>query len=321
MLKKILLLLFSIIISLQVAGISLAHAEESGDMNAEVTAETNIQTSDLEVNNTGMLPTSPWYFLKEWTRSVKRLFTLDPVKKAELELNIANEKAAETLRVEEKNPNKPKDIQRAINNYKASQEKLKAKIESLKENSENPNISKLVERVDTFLTKHEMLFHNIQDRAKEKKIKVKVEDVRDSLKKTDLEALAKDEKAKERAKEMIDKAEKVLGVLSQKMIALKSSIETNVSSANKIKSLETLLENAKKHLAKAKEAFEAQKFGAAYGLAQSVKVEVETALLRINAQINVDKNTKEKRCLPRPACLDATPRCMIAEPAGGWCPK
>lgn len=26
-------------------------------------------------------------------------------------------------------------------------------------------------------------------------------------------------------------------------------------------------------------------------------------------------------CIPRPACLDATPRCMIAEPAEGWCPS
>jgi hypothetical protein len=25
-------------------------------------------------------------------------------------------------------------------------------------------------------------------------------------------------------------------------------------------------------------------------------------------------------CMPRPACLDATPRCLIAEPAQGWCP-
>lgn len=26
-------------------------------------------------------------------------------------------------------------------------------------------------------------------------------------------------------------------------------------------------------------------------------------------------------CIPRPPCLDATPiKCMIAEPAGGWCP-
>lgn len=26
-------------------------------------------------------------------------------------------------------------------------------------------------------------------------------------------------------------------------------------------------------------------------------------------------------CTSRPACLDATPRCLIAEPANGWCPK
>lgn len=25
-------------------------------------------------------------------------------------------------------------------------------------------------------------------------------------------------------------------------------------------------------------------------------------------------------CMPRPACLDATPRCMLPEPASGWCP-
>lgn len=27
-----------------------------------------------------------------------------------------------------------------------------------------------------------------------------------------------------------------------------------------------------------------------------------------------------KRCIPRPACLDAHPRCMIAEPIEGFCP-
>ena len=26
------------------------------------------------------------------------------------------------------------------------------------------------------------------------------------------------------------------------------------------------------------------------------------------------------KCIPRPTCLSATPRCMIAEPAQGWCP-
>ncbi len=26
-------------------------------------------------------------------------------------------------------------------------------------------------------------------------------------------------------------------------------------------------------------------------------------------------------CLPRPGCLDATPRCLLLEPADGWCPS
>ncbi|MDO8270284.1 MAG: hypothetical protein Q7T54_06475 [Candidatus Levybacteria bacterium] len=30
--------------------------------------------------------------------------------------------------------------------------------------------------------------------------------------------------------------------------------------------------------------------------------------------------TPTPTCMPRPACLDATPRCMIPEPANGWCP-
>lgn len=31
--------------------------------------------------------------------------------------------------------------------------------------------------------------------------------------------------------------------------------------------------------------------------------------------------TPTPTCMSRPACLDATPRCMIAEPASGWCPR
>jgi len=26
-------------------------------------------------------------------------------------------------------------------------------------------------------------------------------------------------------------------------------------------------------------------------------------------------------CIPRPACLDANPRCAIPEPQEGWCPR
>lgn len=32
-------------------------------------------------------------------------------------------------------------------------------------------------------------------------------------------------------------------------------------------------------------------------------------------------STPSPTCIQRPSCLDATPRCLIAEPASGWCPK
>lgn len=41
----------------------------------------------------------------------------------------------------------------------------------------------------------------------------------------------------------------------------------------------------------------------------------------LSASKSPDQNaTPTPTCMPRPACLDATPRCMIAEPANGWCP-
>lgn len=31
--------------------------------------------------------------------------------------------------------------------------------------------------------------------------------------------------------------------------------------------------------------------------------------------------TPSLTCIPRPTCLDATPRCLIPEPTDGWCPR
>ncbi len=43
-----------------------------------------------------------------------------------------------------------------------------------------------------------------------------------------------------------------------------------------------------------------------------------TILLR-NLKERAERTTSP--CTPRPACLDTNPRCLIAEPAAGWCPN
>ena len=73
-----------------------------------------ITPADLGILNVGTLPTSRWYFFKEWQRGLSRVFTWNAASEAQLELDITNEKAAEIIAVEEASPNDGKAIEKAI---------------------------------------------------------------------------------------------------------------------------------------------------------------------------------------------------------------
>jgi hypothetical protein len=112
-----------------------------------VAAQGAISKVDLGIQNPGVLTTSPFYFLKEWRRGIMRFFTFDQVAKTELELKIANEKAAEFLAVAEREPQNEKAIERALANYQKSRERLAQRLTSLKETSQNPNVDRLLDKV------------------------------------------------------------------------------------------------------------------------------------------------------------------------------
>ncbi len=124
-----------------------------------------ITASDLGITDVGTLPTSGFYFFKEWRRVVHRLFTFNTVAGAELELNIANEKAAEIIEVEKAKPDDSKATEKAIKNYNKAQDRLKAQLGKLTENSENPNVAKLLEKVDEKTVKHLLLLGQISEKV------------------------------------------------------------------------------------------------------------------------------------------------------------
>lgn len=179
-----------------------------GQDNANQTvtsSDSNITAEDLEVSNPGLLPTSRLYFLKEFGRGLRRTFTFNAVNKAELELKIANEKAAELKKVSENNPNGT-GLEKAIANYKENVQKLKIKLESLKETSENPNIDKLLEKLTDRSLKHQQLFEDLK--AKHSNLKNKLEDAQVDIDKTIAELpnrLDSAEKFKERVKRVAEK--------------------------------------------------------------------------------------------------------------------
>ncbi|MDO8429930.1 MAG: DUF5667 domain-containing protein [bacterium] len=126
-----------------------------------------ITAGDLGIENSGLLPTNPFYFFKEWGRGVERLFTFNSVSKVELELRISDEKASEAKKVQELKPDDSAGIRRAIKNYQNSQERLKIKLGELATTSQNPNLDRLLENITERSLKHAQIFSELDKKLSE----------------------------------------------------------------------------------------------------------------------------------------------------------
>ncbi|MFY9461851.1 MAG: DUF5667 domain-containing protein [Candidatus Sungiibacteriota bacterium] len=151
-----------------------AHSDELAQIS-EVTAQ------DLGVSEPTLLPTSTFYFAKEWGRGIRMLFTFNSVAKADLQLRIADEKAIEAKEVAERFPENTQAIENALNNYQDSASRLKARLEGLTETSQNPNVSRLLDKLAERTIKHEHLFEELGEKAENADIKTKFEEHKDEI--------------------------------------------------------------------------------------------------------------------------------------------
>ncbi|MBI2594781.1 MAG: hypothetical protein HYW38_00770, partial [Candidatus Colwellbacteria bacterium] len=156
------------VFAVSVASLASAHEaevphEEPDQATSTAVAGEEITLEDLGVTRTGILPTNPFYFVKEWGRNIRLFFTPDPIKKTGLELRFVNEKAAELKKVTENNPQDTEAIGKAISNYNRNIDRLRARLESLKETSSNPNIDELLERLTDRTVRHQQLFEELKE--------------------------------------------------------------------------------------------------------------------------------------------------------------
>src|SRR3989344_3236085 len=119
------------------------------------------QTVDLGVENVGLFPSNPFYFLKEWGRGVRKFFIANAVRKAELELEIVNEKAAELEKLAAIAPNNKTGIAGALNNYSIAAANLTARLDSFTETTANPDVARLVNAVVRRALLHQHLFDTL----------------------------------------------------------------------------------------------------------------------------------------------------------------
>lgn len=158
------LFIFSLLVVLGFSAVSSAKAQTAADIAETAVQAAEITVQDLGVEDPGMLPTSPFYFLKNWGRGVKRIFTFNPIKKAELELNIVNQRAAEIKKIQEIGTDRIEAISGAIDKYRANVERLKERLETISETSQNPNVDKLMEKLVERSIKHQELFDGLKQK-------------------------------------------------------------------------------------------------------------------------------------------------------------
>ncbi|MFA4890633.1 MAG: DUF5667 domain-containing protein [Candidatus Paceibacterota bacterium] len=261
-----------IIMSLFLLAITAAPAAFAEETTTATAPVAEVTTADLGVQNPGILPTSPFYFLKNWGRSIKRAITINSVKKAELELDIANQQAAEIKKMEEVAPDKIAAITKATQKYQDNMERLKNKIEGLKENGKNPNVDKLIEKLADRTTKHQQLFEELKSKFENKpEMQQRLEEMKNKAKEA-VSKLPEKLDRKEAVEKMIKEAEAMI-VKAETAIAAATDQKLKGLATRQITDVKARLESAKKLLADGK-------VGEAFGQATSSLAQIRNILMK-----------------------------------------
>lgn len=134
----------------------------------EIVADENITAENLGVSEPRLLPDSPFYFFKDFWRSVRSTFTFNNVKKVELNLRYANEKLIEAKKLTERTQNE-ETLQNAFRDYQQEMEKIRERAENFKESAaDNPKIDQFLDTLTDRTVKQQRLISNLEKKLSDK---------------------------------------------------------------------------------------------------------------------------------------------------------
>lgn len=146
--------------------ISIALLLACGTAAAQEETE-NITAESLNIEEPTLLPSSPFYFLKNWGREVQSFFTFNEVKKAELRERFANEKIIELKKITEEEAGS-EIIEKAAENYKKEIENIKNITENIKETAqENNEVGKFLDKFIQQQTLHQTILQKLEEQVPE----------------------------------------------------------------------------------------------------------------------------------------------------------
>jgi len=142
-----------------------SEATTTPNVSDEISLDETVQANDLGMNEPNLLPDNPFYFLKNWSRSVRLFFTFNPVRKLELKSKFSNERLLEARKMIRKNKD-PEKIKKAIEKYQESLDKIKDISQKIKEKAEeNPRLNKFLDKWTQQQVLHQKILQKLEEKV------------------------------------------------------------------------------------------------------------------------------------------------------------
>jgi len=152
-------------LAFSIGAIALAQEKPTTAVIEAVNLDEDIQAEDLGIDTPRLLPDSPFYFLKNWSRGLQGFFTFNPVGRAELKMKFANEKLMELKKIVQKTSD-PEIIKKAVESYQQEVEKIKEQVEKIKEKAkDDPEVDKFLDKFIHQQTLHQKLLQKLENQV------------------------------------------------------------------------------------------------------------------------------------------------------------
>jgi hypothetical protein len=196
----------------------------------ESTATAEVTSSDLGVAEPTVLPTNAFgYWFKNLGRTIKTTLTFNAEKKAELQLNIANEKLLEAKKIAQENPDNAKAqamVEKSLQKYQEMMDKVQARVEAIKEKN-SASAEKLLDKITDNQLKQQQVMDKIEEKTAglTEEQKQKFEAIKEKTLEKFGQFLQRVEKNQEKIKERLEKAAESSasenGTISDQLLNLK----------------------------------------------------------------------------------------------------
>ena len=144
----------------------------------EFSATLDETTEDLGVGEPNILPDSPFYFLKEWSRNIQNAFAFTAVAKTQLKEKFSGEKLLELKKMVEQNKSQ-EQIENAVRSYQEEIGKMEMAAEKIKETAEeSQQVGKFLDKFIQQQTVQQRILQKLEEQVPSE-VLVKIREVKE----------------------------------------------------------------------------------------------------------------------------------------------